>query len=65
MTGTESLVPMPDAVRLTGRSNQTLRSWARQGKIRGQNLGGRLWVFQREDLERYTEGETEKIKISA
>lgn len=52
MIDTAEMVAMPDAARLAGRTTQTLRLWAKGGKVRAQNLGGRLWVFDRHDLER-------------
>jgi len=52
MIDVAELVPMPEAARLVGRSTQTLRLWARTGRVRSRNLGGRLWVFDRQDLER-------------
>ena len=65
MIGTENLVSMPEATRQTGLSSQTLRIWARTGKVRAQNLGGRLWVFDRADLERATAERQQRIATGA
>lgn len=52
MIEVQDLVPMPQAVRETGYNHQTLRQWARTGKIEGVNLAGKLWVFSRDDIDR-------------
>lgn len=47
----DELVPMGEATRRLGRSNETLRLWARAGRLRGRCLDGRLWVFEAASIE--------------
>lgn len=64
MIDVDELLPTPDAVRLTGRSHETLRLWAKTGRVKAQRLGGRLWMYDRADLERMvTEMDTKLRKI--
>ena len=56
------LVTMPEARRMTGLDRLTLRQWALTGRVRGVNMAGRLWVFNRDDLERAMAARRDKIR---
>ena len=58
---TADLVGMPDAVKLTGVSGQTLRRWVKKGRIQGENIAGRLWTFDRAELERIAAERQERV----
>ncbi len=56
------LVSMPEARKLTGFDRLTLRHWALTGRVRATNLAGRLWLFDRGDLERQMAARRDKIR---
>ena len=57
-----NIVSMPDAANLPNRSLHTLRTWAKAGRVKAQNIPGHLWPCDRDDLLRAAE---RKEKISA
>ena len=48
----DNVIPMSEASRLLQRSPVTLRAWIRAGRLSGRCFDGRLWLFDRTEIER-------------
>ena len=53
---------MPEAIELLKTTRPTFYRWVRAGQIKARKVG-RQWRFQREDLDRFMQGETPRIEL--
>ena len=61
----DQVIPMSEAAARLGRKPATLRWWAKEGRIHGRCLDGRIWIFSQAELDRVAKRLGGKAKIGA